>query len=136
MIEPQIEKLKNGILSVMDKIEESTSSNSKLPEVSSAMTTARSLIEHPSYDVVVCGEVKKGKSSLLNAIVGQEILPVNNEIATSQVFRLTNSSTESFYLVFTDGTRKQISRDELSRYGSQVDANLQGEPIFQDHTLS
>lgn len=136
VIEPQIEKLKNGILSVMDKIEESTSSNSKLPEVSSAMTTARSLIEHPSYDVVVCGEVKKGKSSLLNAIVGQEILPVNNEIATSQVFRLTNSSTESFYLVFTDGTRKQISRDELSRYGSQVDANLQGEPIFQDHTLS
>lgn len=86
--------------------------------------------------MVVCGEVKKGKSSLLNAIVGQEILPVNNEIATSQVFRLTNSSTESFYLVFTNGTRKQISRDELSRYGSQVDANLQGEPIFQDHTLS
>lgn len=136
VIEPQIEKLKNGILTVMDKIEESTSSSSKLPEVSSAMTTARSLIEHPSYDVVVCGEVKKGKSSLLNAIVGQEILPVNNEIATSQVFRLTNSSTESFYLVFTDGTRKKISRDELSRYGSQVDANLQGEPIFQDHTLS
>lgn len=136
VIEPQIEKLKNGILSVMDKIEESTANNSKLPEISSAMTTARNLIEHPSYDVVVCGEVKKGKSSLLNAIVGQEILPVNNEIATSQVFRLTNSSTESFYLVFTDGTRKQISRDELSRYGSQVDANLQGEPIFQDHTLS
>lgn len=136
VIEPQIEKLKNGILSVMGKIAESTANNSKLPEVSSAMTTARNLIEHPSYDVVVCGEVKKGKSSLLNAIVGQEILPVNNEIATSQVFRLTNSSTESFYLVFTDGTRKQISRDELSRYGSQVDANLQGEPIFQDHTLS
>lgn len=136
VIEPQVEKLKNGILSVMDKIEESTASNSKLPEVSSAMTTARNLIEHPSYDVVVCGEVKKGKSSLLNAIIGQEILPVNNEIATSQVFRITNSLSESFFLVFTDGTRKQISRDELSRYGSQVDANLQGEPIFQDHTLS
>lgn len=136
VIEPQVEKLKNGILSVMDKIEESTASNPKLPEVSSAMTTARNLIQHPSYDVVVCGEVKKGKSSLLNAIIGQEILPINNEIATSQVFRITNSSSESFFLVFTDGTRKQISRDELSRYGSQVDANLQGEPIFQDHTLS
>lgn len=136
VLEPQIEKLKNGILSIMDRIEESTTCNSKLPAIPSTFTTARSLIEHPSYDVVVCGEVKKGKSSLLNAIVGQEILPVNNEIATSQVFRLTNSSVESFYLVFTDGTRKQISRDELSRYGSQVDANLQGEPIFQDHTLS
>lgn len=136
VLEPQIERLKNNIISVMDKIEESTVSNSKLPTISSTYKTARTLIEHPSYDVVVCGEVKKGKSSLLNAIVGQEILPVNNEIATSQVFRLTNSSTESFYLFFTDGTSKQISRDELSRYGSQVDANLQGEPIFQDHTLS
>lgn len=136
VLEPQIENLKNGIISVMDKIEEATASNPKLPEVSSAMTAARNLIEYPSYDVVVCGEVKKGKSSLLNAIIGQEILPVNNEIATSQVFRITNASAESFFLVFTDGTRKQISREELSRYGSQVDANLEGEPLFQDHTLS
>lgn len=136
VLEPQIEELKKGLLSVMDKIDESTANNPKLPKVSSIMKTTRNLIEHPSYDVVVCGEVKKGKSSLLNAIIGQEILPVNNEIATSQVFRITNSSSESFYLVFTDGTRKQISRDELSHYGSQVDANLQGEPIFQDHTLS
>lgn len=135
-IEPNVEKLKNGILSVMDKIEELSLENDKLPTVSQAFTTARYMVDEPSYDVVVCGEVNKGKSSLLNAIIGQEILPVNNEIATSQIFRITNSSSESFYLVFTDGTRKQISRDELSRYGSQVDANLQGEPIFQDHTLS
>lgn len=135
-IEPNVKKLKDGILSVMDKIEELTYDNKKLPSVSSAFTTARNMVEEPSYDIVVCGEVKKGKSSLLNAIIGQNILPVNNEIATSQVFRISNSSTESFYLVFTDGTRQQISREEISRYGSQVDADLQGEPIFKDHTLA
>lgn len=135
-IEPNVEKLKNGILSVMDKIEELSSESDKLPPIAGTFTAAREMMENPSFDVVVCGEVKKGKSSLLNAIVGENILPVNVEIATSQVFRIMNSSSESYYLVFTDGTKKSISREELSKYGSQVDAELHGEPIFQNHTLA
>lgn len=135
-IEPNVEKLKNGILSVMDKIEELSLESDKLPPIAGTFTAAREMMENPSFDVVVCGEVKKGKSSLLNAIVGENILPVNVEIATSQVFRIMNSSSESYYLVFTDGTKKSISREELSKYGSQVDAELHGEPIFQNHTLA
>lgn len=135
-IEPNVDKLKNGILSVMDKIEELSSESDKLPPIAGTFTAAREMMENPSFDVVVCGEVKKGKSSLLNAIVGENILPVNVEIATSQVFRIMNSSYESYYLVFTDGTKKSISREKLSKYGSQVDAELYGEPIFQNHTLA
>lgn len=135
-IEPNVDKLKNGILSVMDKIEELSSESDKLPPIAGTFTAAREMMENPSFDVVVCGEVKKGKSSLLNAIVGKNILPVNVEIATSQVFRIMNGSSESYYLVFTDGTKKAISRKELSKYGSQIDAELHGEPIFQNHTLA
>lgn len=135
-IEPNVDKLKNGILSVMDKIEELSSESDKLPPIAGTFTAAREMMENPSFDVVVCGEVKKGKSSLLNAIVGENILPVNVEIATSQVFRIMNSSSENYNLVFTDGTKKSISREELSKYGSQVDAELQGEPIFQNRTLA
>lgn len=135
-IEPNVEKLKNGILSVMDKIEELSTESDKLPQIAGTFTAAREMMENPSFDVVVCGEVKKGKSSLLNAIVGESILPVNVEIATSQVFRIMNSSSESHYLIFTDGTKKSISREELSKYGSQVDAELYGDPIFQNHTLA
>lgn len=135
-IEPNVDKLKNGILSVMDKIEELSTESDKLPQIAGTFTAAREMMDNPSFDVVVCGEVKKGKSSLLNAIVGESILPVNVEIATSQVFRIMNSSSENYNLVFTDGTKKSISRDELSKYGSQVDAELQGEPIFQNHTLA
>ena len=135
-IEPNVDKLKNGILSVMDKIEELSVESDKLPKIAGTFTAAREMMENPSFDVVVCGEVKKGKSSLLNAIVGESILPVNVEIATSQVFRIMNSSPESYYLVFTDDTKKSISREELSKYGSQVDAELHGEPIFQNHTLA
>ena len=34
------------------------------------------------FDVVVCGEVKKGKSSFINAIIGERILPVDTKVAT------------------------------------------------------
>ena len=124
------------VVAEMNKLARLSSRNDSLPQVTSTFNAAKDMIEHPSYNIVVCGEVKKGKSSLLNAIVGKEILPVNNEIATSQVFRITNSAVESFSLVFTDGTRKPINREELSRYGSQVDATLQTQEIFRDHTLS
>lgn len=135
-IEPTVERLRAETISAMKRIQELSRKNEKLSSPATSFSQSLAKLENPQYDVVVCGEVKKGKSSLLNAIVGKEILPVNNEIATSQVFRISNSSEESFFLVFTDGTRHQISQEELSRYGSQVDANLYGEPIFKDHTLS
>lgn len=135
-IEPMVNDLQFREVETMSKIEQLTSANSKLPSIPMSFTAAKNLVADSEYNVVVCGEVKKGKSSLLNAIIGQEILPVNSEIATSQVFRISNSERESFALVFTDGTRKSITREELSRYGSQVDANLHGEPAFQNKSLS
>lgn len=87
-------------------------------------------LKKEQYDVVVCGEVKKGKSSFINAVIGDAILPVNTEVTTSQVFRIVNSDKESYELVFMDETRKSISKEDLARYGSQVAANADGTPMF------
>ena len=81
------------------------------------------------YDVVVCGEVKKGKSSFINAIIGERILPVDTKVATSQAFRIVNSNKQAFYLVFTDGTKQEVEREDLENYGSQVRIDKNGEPI-------
>ena len=81
------------------------------------------------FDVVVCGEVKKGKSSFINAIIGERILPVDTKVATSQAFRIVNSNKQAFYLVFTDGTKQEVERDDLENYGSQVRIDKNGEPI-------
>lgn len=135
-LEPLVEDLQKREVAVMAKIEQLSSSNSKLPTIPISFSSAKRLIEEAAYNVVVCGEVKKGKSSLLNAIIGQEILPVNNEITTSQIYRISNRERESFQLVFTDGTSQNITKEELSRYGSQIDANLYGEPVFKNRSLS
>jgi GTP-binding protein EngB required for normal cell division/gas vesicle protein len=135
-LEPMVDELQRKEISTMTRIEKLVDKNDNLPSVPMSFNSAKKLIEENEYNVVVCGEVKKGKSSLLNAIIGQEILPVNNEIATSQVFRISNSEQESFELVFTDGTRQAISKKELSHYGSQVDANRDGEPVFKGRSLA
>lgn len=135
-MEPQVKQLSVGLNEIIKRIETLSRYNSGYPQPSENFIAAKKCIEQPMYDIVVCGEVKKGKSTLLNAIIGQDILPVDNEIATSQVFRITNSSRESFELVFNDGTRQAISRCDLSKYGSQVDANIQGEKSFDGKMLS
>ena len=134
-IERQSKQVRNLLQDIYSRISQQ-SSNSFLPTPDASVRAAGSLIRQEQYDVVVCGEVKKGKSSFINALMGEEILPTNTQVATSQVCRIINSDTEEYNLVFTDGTRKQISRKELSRYGSQVDADMYGEPVFRNHQLT
>lgn len=137
-LEPRIIGLQDGLMRSMDQIERLSSVEPKLPSVDNNFEIAKTILGNRDYDVVVCGEVKKGKSSFINAIVGDDILPVNSDIATSQVFRLSNSKDgqEHFSLCFTDGSKRIIQREELSKYGSQVEANENGVPEFGDKILA
>lgn len=135
-IEPSVQKLNTGLLELMKQISVLSSKDKRYPKTSEAFNTAFEHLKHPSYDVVVCGEVKKGKSSLLNAIIGQNILPVDTDVATSQVFRISNSEKESFSLVFTDGTIRPIEREQLATFGSQVIVNQNGGVNLGNRILS
>ena len=135
-IEPKIQNLQKNLQSEMQWVKEHSLANDKFPKLNATYDAAMKILNNSEYEVVVCGEVKKGKSSLLNAIIGKEILPVDSNIATSQVFHITNSEAESFEIVFTDGSHMSISQEQLRRYGSQVDVELKGEPSFNGRTIS
>lgn len=132
-LEQQIQSIRAILRDTYSRI--ISTQNSYIPTPDMSVKTAGAIIQQEQYDVVVCGEVKKGKSSFINALMGDEVLPTNTQVATSQVFRIINSDTEEYSLVFTDGQRQRISRKDLSRYGSQVDADLYGEPIFRGRQL-
>ena len=132
-LEQQIQSIRAILRDTYSRI--ISTQNSYIPTPDMSVKTAGAIIQQEQYDVVVCGEVKKGKSSFINALMGDEVLPTNTQVATSQVFRIINSDTEEYTLVFTDGQRQRISRKDLSRYGSQVDADLYGEPIFRGRQL-
>lgn len=105
------------------------SSLAEFPKGTHDIEVALKNLENEIYDVVICGEVKKGKSSFINAIIGDNILPVDTRVATSQAFRIINSEKQTFYLIFTDGSKQQVGREELENYGSQAKIDKNGEPI-------
>lgn len=135
-IEPQVHKLNEGLLELMDGVKALSEKDARYPVTNEMFDTSLHHLHNPSYDIVVCGEVKKGKSSLLNAIVGQNVLPVDVNVATSQVFRISHSDEEAFSLEFTDGTQRRITREQLASFGSQVNVNRDGEMDLEDKVLS
>ncbi len=76
--------------------------------------------------IVVIGEIKKGKSSLLNALVGgPELSPVSSDIATSTVFFLKAGPKEKFLVHHLSrnpekpGIKANIHKDEVRTFGTE-----------------
>jgi len=79
--------------------------------------------------IAVVGEIKKGKSSLLNALAGvSDLTPVSSDIATSVVFRLHHGPSERVVVEFHPDENERprpavtITRADVPRYGTE-DAN-------------
>jgi GTPase Era involved in 16S rRNA processing len=86
------------------------------------------------YTIPIFGEIKRGKSSFLNAILGQDILPVDDFVATSQAFSIMSSTSENIYISFVDGSIQNITKDEINSIGSQafIDEQNQNDLRHQD----
>jgi len=96
---------------------------------------AEKLLTQQEFDVVICGEIKQGKSSFINALLGRDVLPTDVKVATSQVFRISNTATESYHLEFWDGGKAEISLEELKKYGTEPDEVLINDPLLRGRRL-
>ena len=122
-------QLKEELVKLMDGMVAFHSSYPKaeLPKPSDDFKLTRELLTKGEFNLAVCGKVKNGKSSLINALIGKELLPVCNDVATSRVFKISNAEKDEFYVVYANGNRKEIRQDELSLYGSQAIIDREGE---------
>ena len=127
-------QLKSEIIKLMDGMVAFQKSYPKFnfPKVSNDFKMARELLEKGEFNLAVCGKVKNGKSSLINALIGRELLPVCTDVATSRVFKISHSQEEKFYVVYGNGNRKEISQQELATYGSQAVINKEGEAEIEN----
>jgi hypothetical protein len=81
------------------------------------------------FRLVVVGEIKKGKSSFINALLGAPgLLPTLSDVATSTVFKLTYGETKKYKVFFlpTDVEKPEespppleITSDQVAEYGTQ-----------------
>ncbi|MBE7560109.1 dynamin family protein [bacterium] len=72
--------------------------------------------EADRIDVVVLGRFKAGKSSLLNALLQREILPVDVLPATAVVTRITPGRQDGAIVRFADGASLEVPLGRLSEY--------------------
>lgn len=73
-------------------------------------------LENHRLTVGVLGEMKRGKSTVINSLLGQEILPSDIRPCTAAITRITYGPEPKAEILMKDGSRKQISFEMLEDY--------------------
>lgn len=76
--------------------------------------TAR--LEDPSFEIALFGRVSSGKSSLLNALLGMDILPVGVNPITAVPTRLRSGPKARAAIAHGNGESEIITLDDLARF--------------------
>src|SRR5215469_4511797 len=97
----QIDAIEQQTLRIFSELAEKTS-QFELPKLPQAVDEYRQKLEENTYNVLVVGEAKRGKSSFVNALIGKDLLPTDVDIATNQIFRVSYAEQEAYRLRFED----------------------------------
>ena len=81
------------------------------------------------FTITVCGEFKRGKSTFINALLGEEVVPTDILPETCTVNRLLYGPHRN-EAALSDGRRMQLLDDELCRERIQQHVSENGEPFL------
>jgi len=73
------------------------------------------------YKVAVIGEFKRGKSSLINALVGTELMPTDILPMTAVNTHLIYSDEQKIIIQYKDGTTKTSTLEQLINFATKYD---------------
>ncbi len=82
-------------------------------EISEEIENCLNLITTKHYNVAVVGEFNRGKSSLINALLGGSILPMDILPTTAVINRITYSTKEKVEVFYKSGDVVAINVDEI-----------------------
>ncbi len=75
------------------------------------------------FRVVIMGEIKKGKSSFINALCGiDDLVPVHSDVATSTVFKIHHGEEHNYKVFFLPEANREplsILPEEVNDYGTE-----------------
>jgi len=104
----------NDYKKIIDKIAQINRATGA-PELTLPITNILSE-ENKTIDIAVLGQFKSGKSSLINSIIGENILPIGVVPVTAIVTRLQYGITPNIIIRFTNGSKKSTGINELPLY--------------------
>jgi GTP-binding protein EngB required for normal cell division len=80
------------------------------------LAALRGKVREHAFNLVVAGEFKRGKSTVINALLGAEVLPTAVVPLTSVVTLLVHADTPGVSVEFDSGERRGVALDALPDY--------------------
>ncbi len=81
-------------------------------------TIEKTAKEH--FEVAIVGEFKRGKSTLINALLGQEVLPADVLPATATLNRVTYSEEPYVMVEYKNGAEEKVDINKLADYVTKL----------------
>ncbi len=117
--EQELAELRDTVLALTDEIA-TVAAGQVGPAAAAVVREVAAGVRRQTYQIVVCGEFKRGKSSLLNALIGhQQLFPTGGTLttATLMVVRYGPRARAVARVRTTDGEiEEEIALDALARY--------------------
>ncbi|MDA8341398.1 MAG: dynamin family protein [Actinomycetota bacterium] len=95
------------------------SAASNHPDLAGQAVGVAERLESKQFHILVLGEFKRGKSTLVNALVGHPVLPTG-VLPLTAVATEVHFGVEETTVVHTDGSRRAIEREELATYVTEA----------------
>ena len=94
------------------------------PQILQEVESLLSDIHRDFYTVVVLGEFKRGKSTFVNAILGEPLLPMDILPETAVISAIMYDEAPRLSVVSSDGSEieGEVSRDYLQKFSAQTAA--------------
>lgn len=80
----------------------------------------REMIVSHRFSVAVVGEFKRGKSSLINALLGRKVLPSDTRPTTATLNRITYGAAPGAMVEYKDGKTQEIQVEQLAEYVTKL----------------
>jgi GTP-binding protein EngB required for normal cell division len=108
--------IRNLTLPILDTILKISASYKILSLTRQIVACKDLLTKNPFIDVAILGQFKAGKSSFLNSVIGNPVLPVGVIPVTTVITRLRYGQSEGATVTFLDNRQSRISLDEVELF--------------------
>ena len=77
-------------------------------------------VSNQSFSIAIVGEFKRGKSTMINALLGEDVLPTDVLPCSATLNRITYGITPSVEVKFKDGTMDRVDITQLTDYVTKL----------------